>query len=154
MIPATLLTTLQGAGWQITDAAIVQPPDINGNQRISKPPITLLLHYLLTPYAAAGDRTIQQLMGAVIKLLYDDPVLTGADLTGGLSTTSEAIKVTMSPLTLEDRTRIWGAVNEPYRLSLAYEARVVKIDPAPGPTQALVNTRVIQPPPPVVEDTP
>jgi len=34
----------------------------------------------------------------------------------------------MSPLSLEERTRVWHAVQKPYRLSVSYEVRVVNLD--------------------------
>lgn len=125
---------------------ILEPPE-NGRVRISKPPVALLLRYLLTPYATAPQTaatTTLQMIGAVVKLLYDTPILAGSDLTGGLQNTSEAVKITMAPLSLEDRTRVWHAVQQPYRLSLAYEARVVNITPEPGAVGALVNTRDVR----------
>ena len=42
--------------------------------------------------------------------------------------TSEAIKLKLAPLTLEEQTRIWHAVLRPYRLSVTYDALVIRID--------------------------
>jgi hypothetical protein len=38
------------------------------------------------------------------------------------------LKVTLSPLTLEERARVWYAIEKPYRLSITYEVRVVNLD--------------------------
>ena len=102
--------------------------------RIKKPPIALQLRYLFTPWS--GDRlTDQKLLGLVVRTFYDNAIISGADLKGagqtansGLVGSDEALKLTLSPLTLEERTRIWHAVQQKYRLSVTYETRVVKLE--------------------------
>jgi hypothetical protein len=47
----------------------------------------------------------------------------------------------MTPLTLEEQSRVWDAVQKPYRLSLHYEARVIRIDSQERREQAVVLTR-------------
>lgn len=99
------------------------PPDF----KIRKPPMALLLRYLLTPWG--GDQPTQQkILGRTLQALYDKPVFSGIDLQGVLQNTDEMLKVTLSPLSLEDRTRVWHSVQKPYRLSVAYEVRVVNLD--------------------------
>jgi hypothetical protein len=102
----------------------VSPPDLT----VRKPSMAILLRYLLTPWS--GDRlTDHKIIGRVMQVLYDGAILSGADLKGNLAGTSDALKVTMTPLALEDRTRVWHAVQKPYRLSICYEIRVVNLDP-------------------------
>ena len=47
---------------------------------------------------------------------------------GSLAAEDQALKVTLAPLSLEERTRVWHAVQRPYRLSISYEVRVVRLD--------------------------
>jgi Pvc16 N-terminal domain len=104
-----------------------EPPDI----KIKKPPVALVLRYLLTAWGGTqpGDqRTPQLILGRAIQTLYDKAILSGPDLQGVLKDTDQALKVTMSPLSLEERTRVWHAVQKPYRLSVSYEVRVVNLD--------------------------
>lgn len=92
-----------------------------------KPPMALRLHYLLTPWG--GDSvTEQQILGRAMQALYDDAILAGTDLLGGLQGSIDTLKVTLIPLTLEDRSRVWYAIQKPYRLSVNYEIRVVNLD--------------------------
>lgn len=99
------------------------PPDVT----IRKPPMALLLRYLLTAWA--GDRaTEQKILGRAIQTLYDRPILSGPDLQGVLINTDEALKVSLAPLSLEDLTRVWHSVQRPYRLSVSYEVRVANLD--------------------------
>src|SRR5439155_5430664 len=76
-----------------------------------------------------GDRlTDHRLLGRAMQVLYNDPVLSGAQLQGQLAGTIEALKITLSPLTIEERARVWYAIQKPYRLSVTYEVRVVNLD--------------------------
>jgi hypothetical protein len=101
----------------------IVPPNIT--QR--RPQVPLILRYLLTPWS--GDRaTDHLLLGMALQTLHDDAILSGPQLRGGLVGTSEALKLKLAPLTLEEQTRVWHAVQRPYRLSLTYEVRVIRID--------------------------
>jgi hypothetical protein len=93
----------------------------------TKPPMALRLHYLLTPWG--GDAlTEQQILGRAMQALYDDAILAGTELLGGLRGSADTLKITLIPLSLEDRSRVWYAIQKPYRLSVNYEVRVVNLD--------------------------
>jgi len=110
------------------------------NMRIRKPPIALLLRYLLTPWG--GDEvTKQKILGKTMQVLYDRAILSGLDLTGVLAGTDDQLKVTLAPLSLEERTRVWHAVQKPYHLSVSYEVRVVNLDSEIAPDVTPVTRR-------------
>ena len=89
------------------------PPDIG----LRRPTMALQLRYLVTPWS--GDRlTDHRLLGRAMQALYDGMILSGAQLAGGLAGRNDALKLNLEPLTLEERTRIWHAVQQPYRLSV------------------------------------
>jgi hypothetical protein len=101
----------------------IVPPNIA--QR--RPQVPLILRYLLTPWG--GDRATEHLLlGRALQTLHDDAILSGPQLLGGLAGTSEALKLKLAPLTLEEQTRVWFAVGKAYHLSLTYEVRVIRID--------------------------
>jgi hypothetical protein len=101
----------------------VNPPDIN----IRKPPLALMLRYLLTPWS--GDRfTDHRILGRVMQTLYDGAIISGTQLAGGLAGSDQALKITPATLTLDERSRVWFSVQRPYHLSVAYEVRVVNLD--------------------------
>jgi hypothetical protein len=102
---------------------------VAGVVRVRKQPLGLCLHYMVTPWG--GDRpTEQQILGRVLQVLYDDSVIDGGDLVGALAGTPTELRVSLAPMQLEDRARVWWAIGQPYRLSINYEVRVVDIDPA------------------------
>ena len=94
---------------------------------VRKQPLGLCLHYMVTAWG--GDRdTEQQILGRVMQVLYDDAIIDGPELAGALAGTPTELRVSLSPMQLEDRARVWWAIGQPYRLSVNYEVRVVDID--------------------------
>jgi uncharacterized protein DUF4255 len=112
------------------DPSVRNRPRVQGstpNVTSKKPPMGLLLKYLVTPWG--GDRTTDhKILARAIQVLYDGPILSGTQLQGGLAGTDQALKVTLAPLTLEERARVWYAIQKPYHLSVTYEVRVVNLE--------------------------
>lgn len=112
--------------------------------RDSKPPMALLLRYLITPWGGTeGAR--HAIIGRAMQVLYDRSILSGAQLAGSLAAEEQALKITLSPLSLEERTRVWHAVQRPYRLSVCYEVRVVNLDTEVFDSLQPVRQRSLQP---------
>jgi hypothetical protein len=109
----------------------------------AKPPMALVLRYLVTAWG--GDRaTEHRLLGRAMQVLYDGALISAPDLQGGaLKDTTEVLKVTLLPLTLEERTRVWYSVQRPYRLSLYYEVRVVNLDSETVEQRRMVGSRSV-----------
>jgi hypothetical protein len=101
--------------------------DATGDYLVQKPPMALVLRYLVSAWA--GDpRTEQRMLGRVLQVLYDQPTLNGAMLTGSLAGSDDALQVTLAALTLEEKARVWYSIQQTYRLSLNYEVRVANLD--------------------------
>jgi hypothetical protein len=115
--------------YRITENASTKnrfPVQGNGIQS-RKPPLTLDLHYLVTPLV--GTVTDQQIiLGKVIQVFYDRSILQGTDLTGSLAASGEEVRLILNPVALEETTRVWQAMEMSYRLSLVYLLRVVMVD--------------------------
>jgi hypothetical protein len=108
----------------------------------TKPPMALRLHYLLTPWG--GDPlTEQKILGRAMQALYDDAILAGTELLGGLQGSADSLKITLIPLSLEDRSRVWYAIQKPYRLSVNYEVRVVNLDATVEQRDEVVRSRIL-----------
>jgi hypothetical protein len=113
------------------------------NISTAKPPMALVLRYLVTAWG--GDRaTEHRLLGRAMQVLYDNALISGPELQGNaLKDTSEVLKVTLLPLTLEERTRVWYSVQRPYRLSLYYEVRVINLDSETTDRRRMVDVRTL-----------
>jgi hypothetical protein len=92
------------------------------------PVVFLDLHFLLS-YWGTGAQAEHTIMGWTIQQLQSFPILDNSVLTpdGGWDAT-ESVQLVMADLTLEDILRIWDGLGPKYRLSVAYVARVVRID--------------------------
>jgi hypothetical protein len=111
-----------------------------GDVAIRKQPLGLGLRYMVTAWG--GDRFSEQVMlGRVLQVLYDDAILDGTDLRGTLAGSPAQLRVSLAPLHLEDRSRIWFAIGKNYRLSINYEVRLVDIDALSETTTAPVRER-------------
>jgi hypothetical protein len=103
-----------------------QPPEpINGSDQRRMPPLPLNLYFLVTPLV--DDPTAQlQLLGKTMQVLYDNAIVVLRDpLPPNLT---DELRIILCRLTLEELTRIWEALREPYRLSVCYQVRVTRID--------------------------
>ncbi len=97
-----------------------------GNVVVTRAPIALLLRYILTPWAA-DPVSDQLILGRGIQTLFDNAIISGPDLQGTLFDANEALKITMVPMSIEDRTWYWRAIESQYRVSANYDVRVVNI---------------------------
>jgi hypothetical protein len=112
----------------VEDAATKNQFPVQGNgARLRKPPLTLDLLYLVTPLVGS-PREQQIVLGKVMQVLYDRAILEGNDLTGSIAASQEQVRVILNPVTLEETTRVWQALEMSYRLSVCYMARVAMVD--------------------------
>jgi hypothetical protein len=119
-------------------------PDPANPQVVRKPPMALLLRYLVTAWA--GDQVTQhQMLGVALRTFYDESIFSGARLTGGLAAGTDALHFTLTPLTLDQKSLIWYAIQKPYRLSLNYEVRVVNLDATGDLPASPVRSRELVP---------
>jgi hypothetical protein len=113
-----------------------------------QPALGLQLFYLLTPLgtrpandADAGDDA-HTMLGLAMRTLQENPVLNDVhlptfeadtELPDFLLNSYEKIKMMLLPTSIEELSKIWATINQPYRLSVAYEVSVVEIAPTPPP---------------------
>ena len=106
------------------------------------PPLSLDLHYLITAYGSSDnqgfldEKLAQILLGSAMRVLHDVPVITedlrtAADepvLDVSLRGAFEKIKITREPVGMEDLSKVWTALQQPFRLSATYLVTVVQIE--------------------------
>jgi len=113
--------------YQITENEFVknQPPvRANGPENIQNPPLALNLFYLVTPFAPSGEAD-HLLLGKTMQVMYDNAILFLSD---PVSSIHEELRIIFCRLSLEELTRIWEALKEPYRLSICYQVRVTRVE--------------------------
>lgn len=119
------------------------------------PALGLQLFYLLTPLGTKPDDASFQLgddahtmLGTAMLALHENPILNNvhippvgaspgfdADtvLPPFLLNSYEQIKILLAPVDLDQMSKIWSTLNQPYRLSVAYEISLVELTPTPPP---------------------
>jgi Pvc16 N-terminal domain len=128
-------------GWRNADL----PSRDQRGERVTRPPLALDLHYLLTAY---GPKELQAevLLGYGMQLLHEVPVLARDEiedrlppplLGSHLGSQVELIKVTPDPMTTDGLSRLWSALEAHYRPTAAYRASVVLIEAEPEGRAAL-----------------
>ena len=134
-----LYQTTVNAGWRNLDNPRQVRPGETG-----LPPLALNLHYLLTAYGRdTDDETIShRVLGGAMSVLHDHAVLgraeIGSALAGsGLDEQFERVRITPSSLPMDEMSKLWTALQTPYRVSAGYEVTVVLIDSLAGARAAL-----------------
>jgi hypothetical protein len=92
-------------------------------------PLTVDLHYLLTAWGgtAAEEQTI---FAWSLRQLHEHPLLDASTLSPEAGwARDEAVQIVPHEIAVDDMMRIWDALDPSYRLSAAYIARLVRIDP-------------------------
>jgi hypothetical protein len=113
--------------YQVTENEFLknQPVTAGGaHTTIRDPPLVLNLFFLITPFAPSREGDLL-LLGSTMRTLYDNPIVL---LRRPQEEVFEDLRIVLCRLTLEELTRIWEALREPYRLSVCYQVRVTHID--------------------------
>jgi uncharacterized protein DUF4255 len=99
---------------------------------VRRPPLPMNLHYLMTP--VTDDPAIEQaIMGKVLQVLYDGAIVPPSPARPELL---DELHITLENLNLDSVSRIWTALEEPYRLSVSYLVEAVNIRSGNRPDEA------------------
>jgi hypothetical protein len=117
------------------------PPTRPASDRLVPPPLPLRLHYLVTPivtidpaFPLVSPGREQEMLGKAMQLLYERPILRGVELRDTLTGSDERISTRLEPMSLEEITRVWNALQRPYQLSVSYETTLALIAPDAQPS--------------------
>ncbi len=134
------------AGWR----NVGYPSRDADGDRVANPPLGLDLHYLVSAYGASEFHA-EILLGYALQLLHETPILTRDAIRKTLSPASpvtgailpppldtlvaseladqvEQIRLTPETMSVEEISKLWGAIQSHYRPTAAYQASVVLIE--------------------------
>ena len=116
---------------QREELTLNRPPRRTATDRVERQPLPLRLHYLITPLVANERMDATNLehliLGKVLQIFHDDAVLSGVRLLGTLSGSGLQFFMRLEPLSLEEITRVWDALDKPYQLCVSFEMSIVPI---------------------------
>ena len=114
------------------------PPVRKGFNQLGCSPLPLRLHYLIVPVVnttgtVSGPETAQIILGKVLQIFNDHPILSGTDLQAEFSGTEVELHMRLETLSLDEISRVWEALEGSYQLSVSYEVSTVYIESALEP---------------------
>ncbi|GLH74132.1 hypothetical protein GETHLI_26340 [Geothrix limicola] len=131
-----LYQTAVNAAWQNMDLPQQTRPNEQG-----RPPLALVLHYLVTAYGAGEDDQMgHRLLGRSMSVLYDHALLGPSEIQAALAGNDlahqvERVRISPLALSVEEISKLWTVFQTPYRISAAYQVSAVLID-SNAPTKA------------------
>jgi hypothetical protein len=104
----------------------------------------LNLRYIITPLTQ-NIETDQIVLGKIMQLFAQTPVLRGSDLHGNLSESAVDLKITLDELNIDDLNKLWSMLWAPYKLCVAYSVFPVAIQAAkPLETKPVITKNLKQ----------
>ena len=95
------------------------------------------LYYLITPIVTnendSSPETEQIILGKVLQIFHDHPKFRSTDLKSDFEGSAIELTIRLEPLSLEEITRVWEALDRSYQLSVSYEVSVVYVHSAEEP---------------------
>lgn len=131
-----LYQTAVNAAWQNMDLPQQTRPNEQG-----RPPLALVLHYLVTAYGSGDDDQMgHRLLGRSMSVLYDHSVLGPSEIKAAMAGSDladqvERVRIAPLALSVEEISKLWTVFQAPYRISAAYQVSAVLID-SNQPTKA------------------
>ena len=107
---------------------------------VTRPTVALDLHYLLAFYGSETELEAQRMLGAVVRDLHSQPLLTRSMIQAAIASqpflsgsnladSIELVKFSPFGVSLEEMSKIWSIFYQiPYALSIAYRGTVVLIE--------------------------
>ncbi|MBW4686855.1 MAG: DUF4255 domain-containing protein [Komarekiella atlantica HA4396-MV6] len=137
-----LYQTTFNSGWR----NLGLPTRNSSGERVANPPLALDLHYLLTAYSQEAFHA-EIMLGYAMQLFHETPVLTRDVIRTALQSLAssekpalkslsvvdlaeqvEQIKISPQPMSTEEMSKLWSAIQTQYRPTAAYHVSVVLIE--------------------------
>jgi hypothetical protein len=116
----------------------------SGRTRLTRPPKPYALYYMLfingSSQMGLKAHDIQKIIGRAAQVVNDGNVLEPRVLQPWLESDESPIVITPARMPLDEKVRVWTAINKPYQVSLFYKASPV-----------LLSSEIIVDPPRVTE---
>lgn len=112
------------------EAGIAQGPMLQkGRVQLQQPPKPYGLYYMV--FINGGSQMglkapdIQKIIGRVAQIVNDNSSVLPNQLQSWLDTQEPPIVLSQAKISLEEKVRVWQAINKPYQISLFYKAAPV-----------------------------
>jgi len=110
-----------------------------GRVRLEKTPRPYSLYYMVfingSSQMGLKAPDIQKILGRVAQIVNDNSSVLPNQLQSWLDTQEPPITLSQAKITLEEKVRVWQAINKPYQVSLFYKAAPVFVS-----SEVVINT--------------
>ncbi len=100
-----------------------------GRMQITRPPRPYALYYMVfingSGQMGLKDPDIQKIIGKIAQIVNDNNSVLPNELQSWLDTQEPPIVLSQAKISLEEKVRVWQAINKPYQISLFYKAAPV-----------------------------
>ncbi len=122
------------------DDTVAPLPTIRrGKLQLQPPPKPYSLYYMVFinsgGQAGLKDQDFQKIIGKCAQIVSDNNSVLPNQLQNWLDTQEPPIVLTQSKISLEEKVRVWSAINKPYQISLFYKAAPVFVS-----SEIVINT--------------
>jgi len=112
------------------DMEVTRPRFIQkGRAEITKPPTPYALYYMVfingSGQMGLKDSDMQKIIGKIAQIVNDNSSVLPNELQSWLDTQEPPIVLSQAKISLEEKVRVWQAINKPYQMSLFYRAAPV-----------------------------
>lgn len=112
------------------DTQIASPPMIErGRVQLMAPPKPYSLYYMVfingSSQMGLKAPDIQKIIGRVAQIVNDNASVRPSELQPWLDDTEPPIVLSQAKMELDEKVRVWQAINKPYEISLFYKAAPV-----------------------------
>jgi hypothetical protein len=109
---------------------VTELPSMRNQPQTTQNPHTLLylnLHYLITPLTQNTEND-QIILGKIMQLFAETPILRGSNLQGSLLESGDELKIILDSPGAEDLNKLWTMLQTPYKLCINYSVFPVRIE--------------------------
>ena len=119
---------------------VTRPPNIQrGRVQLTLPPRPYSLYYMVfingSSQMGLKAPDIQKIIGRVAQIINDNNSVLPNQLQSWLDTEEPPIVLSQAKISLEEKVRVWSAINKPYQISLFYKAAPVFLS-----SEVVINT--------------
>ena len=99
---------------------------------VQDPPAMIELYYVISVSSKADleSKSLDEakIIGKIIQIFKDNPTIPKRYMPNNVGTPIESVPVSMLPLNMEEKVKVWTMFGEPYKLSVFYVVGPVAID--------------------------
>ena len=96
------------------------------------PPAMLELYYVISVNSKAevGDKALDEakIIGKIIQVIKDNAIIPAIYMPSNSGTSAEKVPISMLPLSMEEKVKVWTMFGESYKLSAFYVVGPIAID--------------------------